>query len=203
MILNNTEFTIMNSPIRRIIQKEIEFKRMLLLESGCKSENVLELGCGSGYGTQLINNHLKPKHLIAVDLDEKMIKIANKNSHPSNITYKVADGIRLPFNNNSFDVIFEFGVIHHIPDWKICLDEAFRVLKPGGCVVAEELSIESFEGILGRLFKKTLDHPYDSMFNMSQFMEYLTKAGFSSVKQRTYANFGLLPYFTFVAYKPI
>src|SRR5216117_2645366 len=45
---------------------------------------------------------------------------------------RVADAERLPFPDNTFDVVYSYGVMHHSPDTAQCLRDAHRVLKPGG-----------------------------------------------------------------------
>jgi ubiquinone/menaquinone biosynthesis C-methylase UbiE len=45
---------------------------------------------------------------------------------------QVADAERLPFPDNTFDVVYSYGVMHHSPDTSQCFREARRVLKPGG-----------------------------------------------------------------------
>jgi ubiquinone/menaquinone biosynthesis C-methylase UbiE len=45
---------------------------------------------------------------------------------------RVADAEQLPFPDNSFDVVYSYGVMHHSPDTEQCIKEAQRVLKPGG-----------------------------------------------------------------------
>lgn len=45
---------------------------------------------------------------------------------------RLADAEHLPFSDNSFDVVYSYGVVHHSPDPQQCLREALRVLKPGG-----------------------------------------------------------------------
>src|SRR5579863_2420865 len=45
---------------------------------------------------------------------------------------QVADAENLPFPDNSFDVVYSYGVLHHSPDTARCIREAWRVLKPGG-----------------------------------------------------------------------
>jgi len=46
--------------------------------------------------------------------------------------YACADGEHLPFADSTFDYVYSFGVMHHAPDTQRCIDEAFRVLRPGG-----------------------------------------------------------------------
>jgi SAM-dependent methyltransferase len=45
---------------------------------------------------------------------------------------RVADAEQLPFADNSFDVVYSYGVMHHSPNTAQCVREAWRVLKPGG-----------------------------------------------------------------------
>jgi len=45
---------------------------------------------------------------------------------------RVADAEHLPFPDDTFDVVYSYGVMHHSPDTQQCLSEAYRVLKPGG-----------------------------------------------------------------------
>ena len=42
------------------------------------------------------------------------------------------DANNLPYEDDTFDVVYSFGVLHHTPDTNSCISEAFRVLKPGG-----------------------------------------------------------------------
>jgi len=44
----------------------------------------------------------------------------------------VADAEHLPFSDNTYDVVYSYGVMHHSPDTSQCVREAWRVLKPGG-----------------------------------------------------------------------
>jgi ubiquinone/menaquinone biosynthesis C-methylase UbiE len=44
----------------------------------------------------------------------------------------VADAEHLPFSDNTYDVVYSYGVMHHSPDMSQCVREAWRVLKPGG-----------------------------------------------------------------------
>lgn len=45
---------------------------------------------------------------------------------------RVADAEQLPFPDNSFDVVYSYGAMHHSPNTRKCVQEAHRVLKPGG-----------------------------------------------------------------------
>ena len=84
-------------------------------------------------------------------------------------SFEVVDASKLDFPDESFDAIFDFGIIHHIPNWKNCIGELRRVLKDGGKLILEALSIDTFSGFPGRLYKSLLTHPYDQMFSTEEF----------------------------------
>jgi len=155
MKLNRIEFALMNNPIRAIIQETHEIGVLRKMTSITDVGNALEIGCGNGHGTKLIKKYFCPRRIDAVDLDEKM-----------------------SFPDHAFDAIFDFGMIHHIPNWKDCISEMKRVLKDEGELILEELSIDSFVNLSGRLWRKLLDHPYDEMFSTAEFLDALAATGF-------------------------
>jgi len=53
--------------------------------------------------------------------------------------FLTADVLNLPYGNASFDAVFGFGVLHHVPDWQSALGEISRVLKARGTYFLEEL----------------------------------------------------------------
>jgi len=49
-----------------------------------------------------------------------------------NVSLFRADGEALPFDDNSFDIVYSWGVLHHSPDTEKAIEEVYRVLRPGG-----------------------------------------------------------------------
>jgi ubiquinone/menaquinone biosynthesis C-methylase UbiE len=178
MKLNKLEFLAMNNPIRAFIQEKYELKILYEMTSIKNIQTALEIGCGNGYGTRLITKYFFPKKIIGIDLDEKMIKIATKHNKDSSISFKVMDASNLDFPEKYFDAIFDFGIIHHIPNWKDSLKEVKRVLKPKGEFLVEDLSIDSFSMGIGNLWRKLSDHPYEFMYTPKQFTDFLKEIGF-------------------------
>jgi len=168
----------MNNPLRALIQEKYELKILRAMSSIKNIETALEIGCGNGNGTKVIKKYFSPKNIIAIDLDEKMIEIAQRRNKDTSVTYKVMDASKLDFPNNHFDAVFDFGIIHHIPNWKDCIQELKRVLKPNAEVILEELSIDTFSKGIGRVWRKILDHPYQQMYSAKQFIEFMTETGF-------------------------
>ena len=108
-------------------------KLKIKLIKGVKNKDrVLDLGCGNGL---LIPEFIKKDvFYTGVDISKELIKIAHKK-YPG-IIFKVGDVTKkLSFKNNSFDWVFSFAVMHHLPDEKVrlkFLQEIERVLKVGG-----------------------------------------------------------------------
>lgn len=181
--MNRIEFWLMNNPIRAFIQG-FEARKLRKMSDLPSEKVVLEIGCGQGVGTKYIQKYFEPKSIRAIDLDPQMVKRAKRRVRDPNITFEVGDASDLSFKDASFDAIFDFGIIHHIPNWEDSLRELYRVLKPDGQLILEDLSIETFEkNFLGKLIKPLLKHPYDQMYKRQVFYSTIKKVGFKVVKK--------------------
>jgi len=180
MKLNFFEYWFMNNPIRATIQSQHEMRNFEKLIDIPKEKSILEIGCGKGVGAKIIKKRLIPSDYQGIDLDEKMIKRAKKQKIQG-AKFQTADATKLPFDDKAFDLVFDFGAIHHIPSWEKTIDEVFRALKSGGIFLFEELSQETWKHGIGKPLKRVLDHPYEEMFDRPSFIDYLNK-NFSSVR---------------------
>lgn len=95
------------------------------LKDGIK---VLDLGCGTGYGSDLLSRKFE---VVAVDKDKEAISFAKKH-YPNGARFLVCDVTNLPFENEKFDAVCAFEVIEHIKDVDRMLLEVKRVLKEEG-----------------------------------------------------------------------
>jgi ubiquinone/menaquinone biosynthesis C-methylase UbiE len=200
MILNMVEFYAMNNPIRRVVQEKYEIGILRKMSRIKNIETALEIGCGSGNGARLIKKYFSADKIIAVDLDEKMIRLAKKR-HAGLATFLLMDASKLDFPDKTFGAIFDFGIIHHIPNWKECLNELNRVLRPGGELILEDLSIESFTMGIGKLWRVLSDHPYGSMFTAKEFTDYLKKIGFKILNYGEFNPLKFIRHFSLNAVK--
>ncbi|MGE3319433.1 MAG: class I SAM-dependent methyltransferase [Candidatus Berkiella sp.] len=102
---------------------------LLALEPGAR---LLDLGCGSGVFTQLLQ--ARGYQCIGLDLSQKLLQLG-KQETPA-IDYVQADVEALPFASSSVDFVILSCLVHHLPNPQRCAEEVFRVLKPNGKFVA-------------------------------------------------------------------
>lgn len=109
----------------------------------CKDKVVLDIACGTGYGTSILAQVAQT--IDGVDIDKDAIELAKKSYVKSNLTYTVGDGTTIPFEDNMFDVVISFETIEHIVEYHNFLKEIKRVLKPGGVLL---MSTPNYKGEL-------------------------------------------------------
>jgi SAM-dependent methyltransferase len=97
-----------------------------------KGLRVLEIGVGMG--ADYLEWLKAGAHAYGVDLSAISIERARRRCELAGFQpdLRVADAEHLPFPENTFDVVYSYGVMHHSPDTAQCIREARRVLKPGG-----------------------------------------------------------------------
>ncbi len=97
-----------------------------------KGLRVLEIGCG--VGTDGLQFARAGAIYTGVDLTEAAIDLARSNFASAGLRgeFRVADAEQLDFPDETFDVVYSHGVLHHTPDIQAALREVHRVLKPGG-----------------------------------------------------------------------
>ena len=91
----------------------------------------LEVGCGVGQFAERVENELGAK-VLAIDVAERMVELTRARG----IQTKLADAQALPFGDSEFDCVAANWVLYHVPDIDQALEEAKRVLEPGGRFVA-------------------------------------------------------------------
>jgi 2-polyprenyl-3-methyl-5-hydroxy-6-metoxy-1,4-benzoquinol methylase len=100
--------------------------------SSTRGLKVLEIGCGLGTdGAQFAK---AGANYTGIDLTEASIELAGKRFELSGLQgeFRVADAEKLNFANETFDLVYSHGVLHHTPDTGMAVREIHRVLKPGG-----------------------------------------------------------------------
>jgi ubiquinone/menaquinone biosynthesis C-methylase UbiE len=157
------------SPVRVFFQKR-EIVEWLRLVGRQKVDCALEIGCGLGRGARLLVEKMGFNRVVAFDLEYSLIRRAVR-SLPSRledkVAYHVGNAEEFPFEDSSFDAVVNFGIIHHVLDWRRCIEEIGRVTKPGGFFYFEEIYPPLYANFL---LKRMLRHPTEDRFYAREFL---------------------------------
>lgn len=101
----------------------------------CKGKDVLDIASGEGYGSAILANN-GAKTVVGADVSDDAVSRANRVYGSSQLSYCLADATKkLPFDDDSFDVIICFETIEHIQSHEYFVNELTRVLKTDGLLI--------------------------------------------------------------------
>ncbi|KKS60857.1 hypothetical protein A3K01_02595 [candidate division WWE3 bacterium RIFOXYD1_FULL_43_17] len=203
-----------DTKLQKILSKtgDLNFKRrvitMLDYSDIQPGDNILDMGCGEGFYSMVLDNLYDCK-ITAVDFDPEILALAHKwLDGRSNVTLEQGDITKLRFPDSSFDKIVCTEVLEHIDDDKTAIKELYRVLKPGGVIaitvpnknypllwdplnkVRESLGLGHFSpmsGFWGGIWAK--DHK--RLYLPSELRGLAENAGFLTEDLRVLTHFGV------------
>ena len=148
-----------------------------------KGQKVLEVGCGAG--TDLVRFARGGAEVSGVDLAESAIELAKKNFAIAGLSadLRVASGEKLPFVDDTFDLVYAHGVVQYTADDRALVAEARRVVKPGGLVIFQVYNRISWLNALSKVMKVGLEHddaPVLKKYSWGEFEQLLS--GFREVE---------------------
>lgn len=116
--------------------------------ANARGKKVLEIGVGMGADHQRFAE--SGADLYGIDLTERAIENTRRRLEFFRLSSKleVGDAENLCFDDNAFDVVYSWGVIHHSPDTPKAVSEIHRVLKPGGEAKIMIYHTKSFVGYM-------------------------------------------------------
>jgi SAM-dependent methyltransferase len=169
----------------------------LALENNCLQGNVIDLGAGCGTDSYILSHY---SHVISIDIDcisNVGIQLLNPEVNLG-ITRIVACGEYLPFLDNSIDMIYMMSVFHHIRNKVAALNEWYRILKPGGILIAAgerpAKDIEERDTNIAIVLSRGQVHE-SLWFDTVELFEYFDKCLFTNIKHipiKTISNMGYL-----------
>ena len=186
MRLSDHEFQAMNSAARRFLQRTVEFPLFRKMGLAAEQRDVLEIGCGSGYGAVLLAT-LSPRSYVGVDLMPEQIALAQKRQL-AGAEFMLRDATDLScFPEAAKDITVIFGILHHVPAWRAVIREIRRVLRPGGKLFVEEPDGRLMAGAQ-RLFPEA--HPKEALFQLQDLEAHLEATGLTVLERRWAFGFG-------------
>ena len=152
-----------------------------LIRPVVRHKTVLELATGTG----LIAKHIvnAAAHIEATDASAEMITEA-KRTRSAKLHFSVQDMFRLPYANQSFNVVIVSNALHIVPQPEKALVEIQRVLKEDGVLIAPTFTHagNSFSGKVKAFFMKLAGFPLHSRWTSEEYLRFLRQNGWTVQK---------------------
>lgn len=100
-----------------------------------EDKRVLDIACGSGYGSHILETQGKAKKVIGVDLSAEAVTHAKNEHKETSIDFLRGTIVNIPFPQAQFDIVVSFETIEHVKNCEGTLAEISRVLRPGGMLI--------------------------------------------------------------------
>ena len=184
MKLSDKELDAMQTGWRRWVNRNLEIKGFKDWGMDFTGKDILEVGCGSGYSASMIVS-ANPRSYTGIDIMTEQLERA-RNLELSNARFIQGDVANLSIlEDGSFDMIVDFMILHHVEGWRSFLDEAYRVLRPGGEMYINDLTKK---GVHLTDFFFHWGHAEEPLFSMREFEEQANRSGFMTIKRCNYAG---------------
>lgn len=184
--IGNKEYFLKYNKLREI-NEPLDFSYNLHEYPSFKGKKVLDIGCGNGY---ILSKYAQEGATVhGVDITETGVDLTKKRFEIFNISLNggeiiVANAEDLPFEDNYFDCVCSMGVLHHTPDTQKAIDEAYRVLKPGGRMI---MMFYAKDSLLNKWNFSLLRYIHPKYFGMSRQELVNSVDGFGNPKGDIYS----------------
>jgi len=167
------------SPSRYKVLPYFAVEKAILMNPGV--ERILDLGCANGWNMSRFGQYGRP----SIGLDTVTDRIILAQEHGP---VMVASGLEVPVAAETFDIVYVQHVLHHIGNVKVALQEASRLLKPGGCLFLIETIEDSPIIHWGRKFyPRWMGDEINAPFYFSTLKEQVIDAGFQVTAGEQYS----------------
>jgi SAM-dependent methyltransferase len=168
-----------------------------------RRDTVLEVGCGTGVVLRdLVPLVGRGGRLAGVDPSRAVLAAARRLCRGTGITLRLADGAKLPFTDDGFDVTLAVTVMLHVPDPVAVVREMARVTRPGGRVAVQDQDFGTLalahpdRALSARILDGVVNHMYEEPHSGRRLPAVLRAAGLEPVRLSTevYQETELTPY---------
>ena len=144
-----------------------------------RRKTVLELATGTGLIAKSIVN--AAAHIEATDASAEMIAEAKRDNRSAKLHFSVQDMFRLPYANQSFNVVIVSNALHIVPQPEKALQEIKQVLKDDGVLIAPTFTHagNSFSGMVRAFFMRMAGFPLHSKWTREEYLRFLRQNGWA------------------------
>ncbi len=157
---------------RDINQKQIS--RMKLFQ--INPQTILDCGCGTGVGTQLLLEQFKKSTVYSLDMARNMLSVVQKKKkwRQNNVSVQ-AQAHKLPFKTNSFDLVYANLMLNFCEDFSLVFQEWQRILKPNGLLMFTALGPDTLKEFKSALKQIQPQQPSPEFTDMHDIGDLLVK----------------------------
>lgn len=154
-----------------------------LMPSGSSFARVLDVGCGFGHSFHELAARFHPELIVGMDADPDLALRAGEEARAcsAHVDLQPGNAAAMPFEDDSFDLVYCHQTFHHIVDQQQAMAEFFRVLKPGGVLLFAESTRKYIHSLPIRLLFR---HPMDVQRTAPEYMAMIRDAGFDLTPDR-------------------
>ena len=151
-----------------------------------KDKTILDIGCGAGGIDVFLAERFKPAKIVGIDVDQELVNrctvTAREKALNEVLEFRAIEPGPLPFDGDSFDVVFSKDSMIHIEDKQAIFAEIRRVLKPGGVFCASDW-LRDNDGPMSeelQYYVETEDLGF-GMASPQRYQDAMQAAGFSDI----------------------
>lgn len=143
-------------------------------------ERVLDIGCGTGSLLRQLLHLFPAANYVGLDPSVEMLKIARQKL-PTSVELQVSSAHRLPFSDESFDVIISTSAFHYFRQPTQVLQEVKRILKPNGRLIITDWCHDYWTCYLFDIFLRLLNRAHFRTYGVKECQTLLQLEGFRKV----------------------
>lgn len=129
----------------------VSFDLICSLCSPLEVKSILDIGCGTGKNIKLFSERFPQASVIGSDISPDMLKVANEKYNIPEENLICCSSYELPFPDNSFDFVTEFGMLHHVEEPERVVTEMLRVARKA--IFISDSNRFGQGSLLSRIFK--------------------------------------------------